>query len=640
VPDPAFASGIYESLLTEALADRLQGFRTTIRPVDETEQADVLGDFVGRRTTQALLRLPAGERVAAVNRLLAQLEGDVVEPGPQQLLAAAQQEQPGVWRLLQTRPAVPLSRPALLTNARSDPKLGSELRAELATADGVDLLCAFVKWYGLRVLEAELLDLRARGVPLRVITTTYMGATDYTALDRLVRDFGAQVKVNYETRSTRLHAKAWLFRRATGYGTAYIGSSNLSRAALLDGLEWNVKLAGSHTPELLTKFEATFDSYWSDRAFVDYDPETDAERLDQALSIAAGTQDRSTVTFSVSGLEVRPYPHQQMILDRLQLERELHDRNRNLVVAATGTGKTVVAALDYARLPHRPALLFVAHRKEILQQSLRTYREVLADGSFGELYVGGERPERWRHVFASVQSLAAYGVQQLSPEHFDVVVVDEFHHAEAASYRRLLEHLQPKELLGLTATPERTDGIDVRSFFDGRAAVELRLWDALENDLLCPFHYFGVSDATDLSRLEWRRGSTTRWRSSACSPVTTPGSASSCASCGTRCPICWRCGRWASASRWDMRSTWRSGSPTPASPPAPSPREPPRRIVQPHCGTCGTARSTCCSPSTCSMKVSTCRTSTRCCCSGRRRARRSSCSSLAEGSAVRRTSPC
>jgi len=506
VPDPAFASGIYESLLTEALADRLQGFGTTIRPVDETEQADVLGDFVGRRTTQALLRLPAGERVAAVNRLLAQLEGDVVEPGPQQLLAAAQQEQPGVWRLLQTRPAVPLSRPALLTNARSDPKLGSELRAELATADGVDLLCAFVKWYGLRVLEAELLDLRARGVPLRVITSTYMGATDRTALDRLVRDFGAQVKVNYETRSTRLHAKAWLFRRATGYDTAYIGSSNLSRAALLDGLEWNVKLAGSHTPELLTKFEATFDSYWSDPAFVDYDPETDAERLDQALSIAAGTQDRGTVTFSVSGLEVRPYPHQQMILDRLQLERELHDRHRNLVVAATGTGKTVVAALDYARLPHRPALLFVAHRTEILQQSLRTYREVLADGSFGELYVGGERPERWRHVFASVQSLAAYGVQQLSAEHFDVVVVDEFHHAEAASYRRLLEHLQPKELLGLTATPERTDGIDVRSFFDGRAAVELRLWDALENDLLCPFHYFGVSDATDLSQLEWRRG--------------------------------------------------------------------------------------------------------------------------------------
>ena len=126
--------------------------------------------------------------------------------------------------------------------------------------------------------------------------------------------------------------------------------------------------------------------------------------------------------------------------------------------------------------------------------------------NFGELYVGGARPERWHHVFASVQSLTAYGVTKLAPDAYDVVVIDEFHHAEAATYRRLLEHLAPQELLGLTATPERADGLDVRTFFEGRTAAELRLWDALGADLLCPFHYFAIADGTDLRRIGWARG--------------------------------------------------------------------------------------------------------------------------------------
>jgi superfamily II DNA or RNA helicase len=199
------------------------------------------------------------------------------------------------------------------------------------------------------------------------------------------------------------------------------------------------------------------------------------------------------------------------MLDQLAVERTVHDRHRNLLVAATGTGKTVVAALDYRGFCDRatgtrPSLLFIAHRREILEQSLRTYREVLTDGDFGELYVGGARPERWRHVFASVQSLTSYGVENIPPDAYDIVVIDEFHHAESATYRRVLNHLAPKELLGLTATPERADGVDVRGFFDGRTAAELRLWDALGADLLCPFHYFTVADGTDLRQVTWSRG--------------------------------------------------------------------------------------------------------------------------------------
>jgi hypothetical protein len=371
-----------------------------------------------------------------------------------------------------------------------------------------------------------------------------MGATERAALDRLVRDFQAEVKIQYDAQGTRLHAKAWLFRRNTGFDTAYVGSSNLSRAAMLDGVEWNVRLSAVATPALIQKFSATFDSYWNDPTFQTYDPDIDRDRLDDALAEAGGSKTHDRVTLTLSGLQVRPYPYQQEMLDQLEVERVLHGRHRNLVVAATGTGKTVVAALDYRRLaeaaPALPRLLFVAHRREILQQSLRTYREVLNDADFGELYVGGARPERWEHVFASVQSLTAYDVRTIPPGSFQIVVVDEFHHAQAATYRRILDHLNPRELLGLTATPERGDGLDVRTFFDGRVAVELRLWDALKADLLTPFHYFAVADGVDLTRVDWKAAVMTRRNYPMCTQATTPAPASCSLLCRPRSPICRR----------------------------------------------------------------------------------------------------
>ena len=314
---------------------------------------------------------------------------------------------------------------------------------------------------------------------------------------------GAKVKVSYETRSTRLHAKAWLFHRETGFATAYIGSSNLTQWALVDGVEWNVRLSQVTAPDILEKFHATFDSYWAEADFESYDPARDAARLDRALE---STFAADTIQFAA--LDVIPYPHQTEILERLTVERERHHRFRNLVVAATGTGKTIVAALDFRRLRdqmNNPSLLFVAHRKELLAQSLGAFRQVLRDGAFGELQVDGHRPDEWRHVFASVQSLAQLELASIRPDAFDIVIVDEFHHAAANTYRRLLDHLKPKILLGLTATPERADGQSVLGWFDGRVAVELRLWEALERGLLCPFHYFGLHDNTDLSHVAWSR---------------------------------------------------------------------------------------------------------------------------------------
>lgn len=509
--------GLYESLVTSRLVARLavrNDLDSAVRAVDVAEQPEVLARHVRDATFRALTtqRDPAKrvELVNAVLGLLGQFD-DSASGDPRQLLSLSVPAAPGRVALSTIRPATPLSDAALLTNAPNEPSLGAEIRAELETADQVDLLCAFVKWHGLRILDSELNRLRERGKSLRVVTTTYMGATERRALDRLVNEFGAQVKIQYDAQRTRLHAKAWLFRRNTEFDTAYVGSSNLSRAALLDGVEWNVRLSRVATPTLMTKFMATFDSYWNDNTFESYDPIRDRDRLDDALAQASGLRGSGGLTISLSGLDVRAYPYQAEMLESLAVERTVHDRHRNLVVAATGTGKTVIAALDYRNLcrsdsADRPSLLFVAHRKEILEQSIRTYREVLGDGDFGELYVGASRPERWRHVFASVQSLHSYDVANIPRDAYEIVVIDEFHHAEAATYRAILDRLNPRELLGLTATPERADGVDVRSFFGGRTAAELRLWDALSDGLLTPFHYFGIADGTDLTGIQWSRG--------------------------------------------------------------------------------------------------------------------------------------
>lgn len=514
--------GIYESLLTDQLSEQIRrcdDLQPNYGTVDEAEQALTIARHLTPIIERAMrIAGSADERVALVRRILEVLPDahavdealHRIEPGKiTRLEEVASTNALGIARL--PRPATPFSDAALMTNARNEPTLAAELRAELASADHVDLLCAFVKWQGIRLLEEQLQELRRREIPLRVITTTYLGATDARALDALVNEFGAEVRVNYETDRTRLHAKAWLLRRNTGFHTAYVGSSNLSHAALVDGLEWNVRLSAMSTPHLLEKFRATFDSYWESREFELYRPSEDGDRLRAALETASGSRAREGITVTLSGLEVHPKPFQAEILEELDAERTIHDRHRNLIVAATGTGKTVIAALDYRRLTRDIhgrdlTLLFVAHRKEILLQTRRMYQEVLVDPTFGELLVDGQEPAHWLHVFASIQSFSQARLSGIAPDHFDVVVIDEFHHAEAESYRRLLDHVRPIELLGLTATPERADGVDVREFFGGRVAAELRLWEALEQNLLCPFHYFGIHDGTDLEAVQWRRG--------------------------------------------------------------------------------------------------------------------------------------
>jgi len=508
--------GLHEALLTRRLDELLAQLSDGALVADlddlrDAEAADRVSRHIAGIVARAIDEAPEGERSERAVRIAAAVIGQLelssdrrqdfdrdVPLDPGQVLIALLQRLPDGRPQAIERPLTPLLDTTVFTNAPGEPAVGHELRTEVASADAVDVVMAFVRWSGVRPLTDALRRHCEAGKPLRLLTTTYTNSTEQRALDELVR-LGAQVKVSYDTSSTRLHAKAWIFHRESGYSTAYIGSSNLTHSAQVLGLEWNVRVSAVRNPDAVSKMAAVFASYWESRDFIAYDSEEFARRTQELPT-------NELTLLSPIELELRPF--QEALLEQIVLARH-QGHHRNLLVAATGTGKTVIAAVDYARLRtelSRSRLLFVAHREEILDQSRATFRYALRDAAFGEKWVGGQRPSRFDHVFASIQSLNSADVRHLDPTHFDVVIVDEFHHAAAPSYETLLEHLRPVELLGLTATPERADGLDVLRHFDGRIAAELRLWDAIDQEYLAPFAYFGIHDGLDLRDVPWRRG--------------------------------------------------------------------------------------------------------------------------------------
>jgi superfamily II DNA or RNA helicase/HKD family nuclease len=515
--------GVYEHPITRELETALQALEA------DRQQLGAIGDaespaVVARHVAQELARVLDGTDIkdrAEVarelgDRLLAEIATFATAHHQDEVPVLDQRLAPPPRRLLSihkgrppTRPETPFSTSTLLTRNRAEPALGRELACELGTADRVDAVVAFVTVGGVRLLGDALEEFSARGVGLRfrLLTTVFSGTTEVEAMDRLARLPGVQIKISYDVRRTRLHAKAWLFHRDSGLSTAYVGSANLTSTALGGGQEWMVKVCAADLPQVIEKFEGTFESLWEDPEFEAYDPNQEEGRARLRSALGAERSGSETLTSLVS---LRPLPFQEEILERLRVERELHGRRRNLIVAATGTGKTVIAACDYARIAAaagtRPRLLFLAHRKEILLQARDTFRHAMQDGAFGELLVDGDRPESYQHVFATIQSFSAAGLlERLGPAHFHHVVVDECHHLPAPSYQAVVQRLQPDILVGLTATPERSDGKSLLPDFDGHIAHELRLWQALDQQLLVPFEYFGISDTTDLRSVRWTR---------------------------------------------------------------------------------------------------------------------------------------
>lgn len=522
--------GLYEQVINNQLASELEEIteaRKAVMPIDKAEASNVLAKYLTNIVQKGLDDIAENNggvqaQINLTNQIISLIQNATNESDyeymgvayrAEQLLALLQDNDP---RLILGKTAKDVERPetsvaqsSLFTGAGYEPQMFSELKKEIATADQIDMLVSFIKWSGLRLIMDELREFTQNGGQLRIITTSYMGATDIKAVEELSKLPNTEIKVSYDTKRTRLHAKTYVFYRDTGFTTAYVGSSNLSNAAISSGLEWNVKVAAKDLASTVQKITATFDSYWNSTEFEFY-KEDERERLFRALRAERMMGNGNNRAFV---FDIHPYPYQQEILDKLQAEREVRGKTRNLVVAATGTGKTVISAFDYRRFcknnsGQRNRLLFVAHREEILKQSLDTFQGVLKDPNFGELFVGGLEPTSLDHLFTSVQTLNSQALYDSLPvDYYDYIIVDEFHHAAAPTYQKILNHFRPKILLGLTATPERMDGKSILDYFDGRVAAEIRLPEAIDRKLLCPFQYFGVADTVDLTELRWVRGS-------------------------------------------------------------------------------------------------------------------------------------
>lgn len=523
--------GLYDLLVTERLLEHLLPEESLVEALTGGA-ADVLAAAVTRQVADVLEDLggDGGEKLfrqlELVNVLLATLRQralgerngnelalsvDLVSR-PVRLLKAVDRQ-----RRFPSAPQIGLGMPWLFTAAKGTPSLLQEIRSELTSADRVDILVSFITVSGVRKIadilrQVTALDAQERsGTRIRVLTTTYTGATELRAVEELARLPGCEIKISLDGRRTRLHAKAWLFHRSSGFGSAYIGSANLSGAAMTGGLEWTVKLSERAQSAVFSRAQAHFETLWNDNEFQSYNPDNSEHRsaLKSALARESGGSSAGTPMF----FDLQPKNYQQEMLDQLINERE-HGRHRNLVVAATGTGKTMVAAFDYRRTCEmeggQPRLLFVAHREEILRQALHTWRAVLRDPEFGELLVGGSRPEQCDHVFATIDSLTSRELLKLmGANYWHTVIVDECHRLAANRFDAFVTAIHPRVLLGLTATPERTDGRPIASYFDARPdgspAVELRLWHALDLQLLAPFEYYACDDATDFSEVPWDR---------------------------------------------------------------------------------------------------------------------------------------
>lgn len=538
--------GVYETLISEAIKERLdekaaKGYFIAKEKIDSADSNSFFANYLAEIVSNILKDVrktktdeTIAEQIRRVNEIFQFIQEKWDVDLTDDMLAIEKDFLRGIYdtvgmttaeieKKATIHPSSGYRVSNLFTGSNRDISIDEEMRRDILTADRIDLMVSFILFTGLRLIIDELKEFVKRGGYLRVITTTYMGNSDPKALLRLLelKEYGnVEIKVSYNSSQERLHAKAYLFNRLNGLNTAFIGSSNLSKSAFTKGLEWNLRVTSIENKHIIEKAQASFDSYWNSDNFESVENEDDLKKFEQAIMHERKKSANASDAPQEIVVRFERKTHQIKVLEKLQYERTVLNSYRNLIIAATGTGKTAISAFDFKdfnkefrKSNKRDArLLFVVHREQILKQARSTFRSVLADGNFGEIWTGNIRPSEYgslEHLFVTVQTFASRidDFKKLGTGYYDYIVIDEVHHAIADTYRKVFEVFTPQILIGLTATPERMDGKQIKPDFNDRFAAEIRLYDALNQQLLCPFQYFCVTDnSVNLANLTFRGG--------------------------------------------------------------------------------------------------------------------------------------
>lgn len=388
-----------------------------------------------------------------------------------------------------------------------------QLIQSLKKADSVDIIVSFLMESGVKMLLDELDNALKRGAKIRILTGNYLGITQPSALYLLKKKLGSRVDMRfYNEKDRSFHPKSYIFHYG-GYSDIYIGSSNISRSALTSGIEWNYRFSSVSDPKNYEKFYQAFEELFKHHSIIIDDEEL--KRYSQTWHRPAVAKDLERYEYSHQNEENEPEDTKVRLLYEprgAQIEAlcALEDTRaegakRALVQAATGVGKTYLAAFDsqsYERV------LFVAHREEILKQDAVSFRNVRNSEDYG-FFTGEEKSTDKSVIFASVATLGRseyLSEKYFAPDYFQYLVIDEFHHAVNEQYQRIVKYFKPQFLLGLTATPERMDGRNIYEICDYNVPYEISLKDAINKGMLVPFHYYGIYDDTDYSGLHLIRG--------------------------------------------------------------------------------------------------------------------------------------